>query len=318
MVCIHDQKKRARVMDVKIINAAESIKKSIPAPKGPWTIADISAKSGLSLRDSELGLQFLTSEYRGHLAATSKGELIFEFPTGFNKPWEKIEALERMWSRVKKALLGAAKLIVKSWISVVMIGYVVIFALILLALSASNKDRDRGHGGGGAMLHILFRLVADSLFWTFHPFSPYNVAYAGHRQAAKKKDELPFYEKVNRYFFGPEDPPKDPNATQKKMVELIRAKRGRIGITDVMRVTGLAPHDADPLLARLMLDYDGDVSVSEDGSLIYTFREIRKTVQNTYVSEPAPVWSTRESVKPLTGNSGGINVLITMLNGFNL
>jgi hypothetical protein len=299
-------------MDQKIISVAETIKKAVPKANGPFTIADISARSGLALRDAERGLQYLVSEYRGHLAVTEKGELLFQFPSGFTKPWEKIEGLSRLWMRAKKGLLTVAKFVVRAWISIVIIAYVAIFALILLALMFGRRsdDDDRGHShDGGFAFAMLTRLVLDSLFWTFHPLEPYQP---------KRKSDAPFYERVNRYFFGPEDPPQDPNAMSKKMLALIRAKRGRIGMSDIIKVTGMTPQESDPLLARLMLDYDGEVTVSKSGSLVYTFREIRKTVQNTYVPEPAPFWSVRERVKPLTGNTGGTNFLITALNGFNL
>jgi hypothetical protein len=302
------------------ITVAETIKKALPgATKGPFTIADISTKSGLSLRDSEVGLQYLVAEHRGHLSVTEKGELLFQFPYGFKKPWEKIEGLARAWSRVKSALLVAAKFVVRAWISIVMVGYVAIFAVILIALMFSKKsdDDDRGNNNGGFAFAMLTRLVLDSLFWTFHPLSPYSASYpTGYK--AKRKDEVPFYEKVNRYFFGPEDPPQDPQGTTKKMLALIRAKRGRIGMSDVIKVTGLTGQEADPILAKLMLDYDGEVSVNDNGGIVYTFREIRKTVENTYLPEPAPIWSVRERVKPLTGNTGSINLLISVLNGFNL
>lgn len=299
-------------MDQKVLNIAETIKKALPKARGRFTIADVSAQSGLSLRDSEVGLQYLVSEYRGHLSVTEKGELLFQFPSGFAKPWEKIEGLSRLWGKVKKTMLACAKFVVRAWISIVMIAYVAIFALILIGLMFTRKsdDEDRGHNSnGGFAFAMLTRLVLDSLFWTFHPSEPYR---------AKQKSDTPFYERVNRYFFGPEDPPQDPNAQSKKLLALIRAKRGRIGISDVIKVTGLAPAQADPLLAKLMLDYDGEVSVSENGGIVYTFREIRKTVQNNYIPEPSPIWSTREKLKPLTGNTAGTNLLITALNGFNL
>ena len=44
-----------------------------------------------------------------------------------------------------------------------------------------------------------------------------------------------------------------------------------------MRVTGLPRDKADPLMARLMLDYEGDVGVSEDGGIFYRFAALRKT-----------------------------------------
>ena len=307
-------------MDPKIVQTAETIKTALPKVKGPLTCADVSAKSALSLRDAEVGLQYLVSEYRGHLSVTDKGEIIYLFPTGFSKPWEKIEGLALFWSKAKSMFLAAAKFIVRAWISIVMIAYVAIFALILIGLMFGKKsdDDERSDNGGGFAFAILMRLLADSLFWTFHPLSPYSAGYPTSSYSRSRKNDVPFYEKVNRYFFGPEAPPHDPQAMTKKLLALIRAKRGRIGVSDVIKVTGLSQQQTDPVLSKLMLNYDGEVNVSDSGSIIYTFREIRKTVENTYVPEPAPIWSSREKVKPLTGNTGSINLLITALNGFNL
>lgn len=299
-------------MDQKITGVAQTIKSALSSARGPYTIADVSTKSGLALRDAEVGMHYLVSEYRGHLAVTEKGELLFRFPTGFTKPWEKVEGLQRFWTKVKKGFMTVAKFVVRAWISIVMIAYVAIFALILIGLMFARKsdDDERGHSNdGGFAFAMLMRLVADSLFWTFHPLEPYH---------ARRKSDAPFYERVNRYFFGPEDAVRDPNAATKKMLAMIRAKRGRIGISDIIKVTGLSQPEADPIIAKLLLDYDGEVSVSENGTLVYTFREIRKSVQNAYIPEPAPIWSVREKLKPLTGNTAGTNFLITALNGFNL
>ena len=60
------------------------------------------------------------------------------------------------------------------------------------------------------------------------------------------------------------------------MLAAIRAGKGRIGLADVMRVTGLPREKADPMMARLMLDYEGDVDVSEEGGIVYRFAAIRE------------------------------------------
>ena len=50
---------------------------------------------------------------------------------------------------------------------------------------------------------------------------------------------------------------------EQRLIAAIRAGKGRIGLGDVMRVTGYPREKADPLMAKLMLDYDGDVAVSD-------------------------------------------------------
>ena len=107
------------------------------------------------------------------------------------------------------------------------------------------------------------------------------------------------------------------------MLAVIRAGKGRIGLADVMRATGLPREEADPMMARLMLDYEGDVGVSEDGGIFYSFPAMRKTASEAEAARPSSpppaAWdSLPKPLPPLTGNSAGANVAIVALNGFNL
>ncbi|MEM7589255.1 MAG: hypothetical protein AAF320_03745, partial [Myxococcota bacterium] len=299
--------------------AADVLKKSLQGSLHQLTIADAAAQSGLSLHDAQLGLHHLVGEYRGHLSVTDKGELLFSYPHAFAKPWERMDRLKRWWGKIKRFALGAAQFFVRAWISIVLVGYVVIFAVVLLALSAAGRSSDRQEGpsfGGALLFHTLFRIVLDSLFWTFHPFSPF---YVGHNMRARQaKASTPFYEKVNRFFFGPQPQPEDPRETTRILLAEIRAQAGRIAVYDAMKVTGLSKQELDPILARLMLDYEGDVTVSPEGALIYQFPQLRRSSQVSTALHPPPIWQKREPLLPLTGNTGGSNVLIAGLNGFNL
>jgi hypothetical protein len=195
-----------------------------------------------------------------------------------------------------------------------------------------DNDRRSGEGLGGALGYGFLRIVSDALFWTFHPWSPFSVypgysaggyepyASRGYGQARPRSREpkVPLYERVNRFFFGPQSPPEDPLENERRLVAAIRAGKGRIGLADVMRVTGLEREVADPLMAKLMLDYDGDVAVSEEGGIVYRFPEIRKTASEAEEKEPAPAWTRSKPLEPFTGNSFGTNFAISALNSFNL
>ena len=306
--------------------AGDALERALGADyRGDLTIADAAAKSGLALRDAEAGLFHLVSSYRGHLRATEKGELVYRFPDGFTKPWETKTKLAALGNRVGKGAVGVARFVVRAWISIVLIGYVGLFlAIILGTMFAGGNNRDRRGGMGFSYAPFFFRILFDALFWTFHPFSPFSYAaddWAYRRQfgrAREKEKKEPFYERVNRYFFGPTAPPVDPRATERALVNEIRAQKGRIGLADVLRVTGLSRDEADPLLARLMLDYDGTVDVGDAGGLVYRFEALRLTVQDRDAARPSAVWDKKEVMPPLTGNDGGSNFLISALNAFNI
>ncbi len=277
------------------------------------TIADAATAAGLPLREAEAGLHLLVSKYRGTLSATDKGELLFHFPYGLSLPFTKQPWLQRAVDRVKRTALGVGKFVVRAWISIAMISYALVFLAVAIALATRN-DR------GGAMVGAILRVVFEALWWTFHPFSPFAATnvWDGRSWSQPREKKAPFYERVNRFVFGPEEKKPDAREMEKRILMQMRAQKGRIGIGDVMRVTGLPREEADPLMARLMLDYQGEVKVTDDGAIFYEFPDVRRTASEGHVMAPQPVW--REQLKPqlITGNDGGSNWTISLLNGFNL
>jgi len=301
-------------------------------PAAPLTVADAAARSGLPLRDAESGLKWLSSEYRGQLRVTADGELVHLFPTGFAKPWERVDAVRAAFRALGRGAMATLRFIVRAWVAVVLIGYAAIFVALLIGMTFARQGSDsRGRGGlpGGALAYGLIRVLADALFWTFHPWSPFAMGYAGgggwgqqgwaHTGERRREGpKVPLYERVHRFFFGPHEPPADTLESERLVVAAIRAGKGRVGLADVMRVTGLPRDKADPMMARLMLDYDGDVAVSEDGGIFYRFPALRKTATDAADPEPAPAWTRVRPLPPLTGNGAGANVAIGGINLFNL
>lgn len=302
--------------------AADILRAQLPKETRKLTVADAAAATGLSLADAGSGLHVLVSEYRGHLRVGEEGDLVFLFPTGFHKPWETRDAFTRAWDRTAGFAVGAARFIVRAWVAVVLVGYVAIFVALLIALTLGGNRDSRSSDRGGGLFVGLFRLVAEALFWTLHPFSPFRVGagadWTSRGARRRVENKTPFYERVDRFFFGPKkEPPPNVDAHRRAVLGEIRALKGRIGIGDVMRVTGLSRDEVDPLMSRLLVDYEGEIDVSEEGGIAYRFPDVRKTVQLD-LKRPKPVWSTPAAVRPLTGNSFGEDFAIGALNAFNL
>jgi hypothetical protein len=279
------------------------------------TVADGATRGGLALRDAEAGLRWLTSERGGQLKATESGELLYSFPEGLVQP-KAPTGLSRFLRATGRALAGAGRFIVRAWVSVVMVTYAVAFVAVAIAV-ASSRD---GEGAGDALAGVL-DVIVEALYWTFHPFSPVYWArqprwISGGR---RRKRGLPFYERVNRFVFGPPPVVEDPRERQRRVLEEIRRRDGRVGPGDVMRVTGADRETAERELLRLVVDYEGDIQVSDDGAIVYVFRSLRPTADRpSPVTTPRPAWLERKAVPPLTGNEPGTNVLLVALNALNL
>lgn len=284
--------------------------------KGDLTVADGAARAGLSLRDAEAALRVLASERGGHLAATEKGEVVYSFPRGLVAP-KAPGALARAARAVGRGLASVGRFVVRAWVSVVMVGYVVVFAGVALALAAKSDDNDVGD-----VLAAIFRVVFEAFYWTVHPFSPLNLGrepgWARRRRMGARG--LPFYERVNRFVFGPPPVVEDPRLRERRLLAEVRRLRGRVGPGDVMRVTGLDREAAERELLRLVVDQDGDIQVSDDGAIVYDVKALRVTTAGGEPTSVAatPSWSERVTAPPVTGNGLGTNLLLSVLNGFNL
>jgi hypothetical protein len=271
------------------------------------TIADAATLSGVTLAQAEAALHALTSEYRGHLRVTEE--------------WETKDRLTLAWERIKSTALGALRFIVRAWVAIVLSGYALVFVALFIALAFSRSSDDRDGRSSFSFFGVVFRLLAEALFWTYHPFSPFrsDVEFSQPtRRSFSKSEQSPFYERVDRFFFGPPKAPADPLANQRAVLAEIRAGKGRIGLAEVMRATGLPRNQVDPLMAKLMTDYQGTVEVSEEGGIAYRFADLRKTALNDRSAPKLPVWKRPVAAPHLTGNELSSDLLIGGINAFNL
>jgi len=274
------------------------------------TCADAVIASGLPEPEATRALTLLLKDYRSHLSVTDSGELLYQFDPAFARR----DALS--W-RERGAALGAGlwkgfSFLFKITIVTTLVGYFALFVGMMVAMvfarSNSSDDDDRGFG-------------LDGLLW----FWGWDTAGTmGHPRArlAARGPRTPFYKRVFAFVFGPPKPPPDPLRDEKQLVAFIRGQRGRIAAVDLVRLMGWSFPRAEQETTRLMAHYGGEPEVSDEGVIVYTFKELRKTAQEddegAVPSSPRWAWQRAAKTLPLTGNTPGTNALIGFFNGFNM
>jgi hypothetical protein len=296
------------------------LRKALAGFRGDLTVADAAARSGLSLTDAESALRALLRDVNSHLAATDQGELVYSFPHGLDASrtgslWSKA------WGFVKAGGKAVARVFARTIVGVFLVGYAIVFALLIfvasVALSIAAEDSAPTEAASHLLGGVVYLLI-EALYWSVHPFTPYSAERAF--QGDRKKHTASFYQKVNNFFFGPATAPEkeDPLDVTRRVLAVIRAKQGRIGVLDVMQVARVERAEADALLAKLMLDYEGDVDVSDDGAILYRFEKLRRTVgPDQQAPSPSIYAPPLPEVAPLTGNGAGANAGIIALVLFN-
>ncbi len=269
------------------------------------TIADAAARSGLSLADAERALHRLSRRHGGHLAVTDRGELLFRFPEGFVHDRERRDARRQALARVGRGALTLASWSARLALTVFLVGYSLVFALGILVASvalAFVAEDDAPISGAGLLLWGLLEVVMEGLFWSTHP------ALAGDGQARALRDQHTrshLYERINRVFFGPPQPPQDRLALRRLAAQEIRARAGRVGRSDIERVTALPPAQADALLTELLVDYDGNVEVTPQGAIVHVFPALRPTAATQAEASAPPAWSFVRALPQFVGNPPG-------------
>ncbi len=286
--------------------------------EGVGTVGEISADTGIAYHECERGMRHLLTIYKSHLDVDDDGNLLYQFDTGFIPRGEESG---RFWHSLKKTLWSGFKMFFKVWIMVMLVGYVSVFVLLLIALAvgaigaSANSDSD---GAVGDLISIPFHLLARLLEFMF--WIDFYGKSSGRMRPARKREKIskPFYQKTFDFVFGPEQK-KDPLSVHRTFTQFIRANDGQITAADWVRISGQSLAQAETALTAGVVRYNGDVDFTENGTLVYKFRELLlSSAESKNVSAPSPYWAKQAKVPTLTDNPKSTNRWIVGLNAFIL
>jgi hypothetical protein len=291
---------------------------------GRATMGDVLARTGLVQSEAEASLRRLLEARSGHLEVGEAGTLVYQFD-----PRLVHRDHEPFWSRFKRGAWSAFKTAFKVWTLLMLAVYLVVFvALLIAAVFAGNRDNDGGGWGGGegrgsrghrghghGFGNFMF------WYWLWSPGWGWNRPYYGERweQQAGREAKVPLYKKVFAFVFGPDRPKPTQAQKDRSVIRLIRSRRGVLTAADLVQHLGIRQHEAEAELARLMAAYEGDVRVTDDGTIVYVFPGMMVSAHGRVAdSPPDPAWRRLEPPSPVTGNAKGTDVAIAAVNAFNL
>ncbi|MXW67175.1 MAG: hypothetical protein F4Z72_09285 [Gemmatimonadales bacterium] len=280
--------------------------------QGRATLGDVVSATGLPDHEAEVALRSLLETRRGHLEVSDSGDLLYRFD-----PRLIARDAEPFRARFRRVAWSAFKVGFKIWTAVMLVAYFVVFVLLLIALLTANRD---GRGSGGRRGFSLGDFFI--LHWLLggRGWDRRGLYYGdSHARRLPKDARPPFYKKVFAFIFGPEEPRPTQLQKDRTVIQLIQARKGVLTSSELIEHTGLPIDDAVEEMGRLTGAYGGDPRVSDAGEVVYAFPELMRSAHGKVrAREPKPAWMRLEYPKKLTGNSGGANVGIGAMNGFNL
>lgn len=310
--------KTKKVYDFNMPRVKSQLVRVLKKRKNESTVADLISASGLPKFQVEETIKVVMNEYRGHLKVTESGELLYYFPQGMrNQVKGFMPGFKRFLRGFTKTMARILAFLFKIWIMVMLVGYFILFLVILiaavvatLAISFGGKGRSRGSKGG------LFYLVIK-LFELFARIWFYGQILKG---PGVKKRGRPLHKAVFAFVFGEPDPNKEWETREKKHVlSFIQSHKGVITLEELMTISGKNTEDANQLINRYLLEFEGEPQVTDDGSILYFFPELLRTAQSVtdrrIVSLQNPA---KKELVPFNFNEKKKNGWIGFFNGFNL
>jgi hypothetical protein len=316
-----------KVYDFPLAKVEDQLVSFLKQKRGESTVADMIAGTGLPKYQVEQAARAALDEYAGRLKVTESGELLYYFPNGMRSTVRGAgPSLKRFWKTFRSTAARVLTFLFKIWIVGMLVGYFVGFVAIgVLAIVASiavsvagrgdGRDSGRGRGGGfGGMFIVmqLFDLILRMWFWSSILKDP---------RRKPRKDGRAFYKSVFGFTFGEGDPNQGwEEAERKYIISYICAHKGVITLEELMGLTGRENDEANMLLNRLLLEYEGEPGVTEDGTVVHSFPELMRTsgaAQKGIGQVPVLNPSTK-LVVPFSANKPRTNGWIIFFNAFNL
>ncbi len=284
---------------IKETERIERVRQAVIRRQGNVTVGDIITETGFAPDVAEQSLRSLISTHEGTMRVSDKGEIMYAFtPNCIARDFRS------WWERSKDTIYKGFKSFMKIMIMLIMVVYFIIYVVILLALLFSDRNNNNRSS------HVDFG-------WMIYVFWGRDTGSSRRNFTEKQKKTEPLYTRTYKFIFGPEEKKEDPMQLQKDFAQLVRSKDGVITAEDWMVASGHMLPQCESEIARYTAIYDGEAQICDDGTLVYVFKDIMKSMdKKVRTKAPKPAWERLEEKRPLTGNSS--NVAVILMNVFNL
>ncbi|KAJ0809215.1 hypothetical protein HanPI659440_Chr01g0012251 [Helianthus annuus] len=238
------------------------------------TVGDVASKAGIKLTEAQRALQALAADTDGFL------EMKVMFCMFFRKIIVRQLAAKSLRIKtepyLEKAKSAGEYLIRVSFGTALIASIVIVYTTIIAILSSSSEEDNRGRRRGRSFdSGFSFYLSPSDLFWYWDPY------YYRRRRVRNDNNGMNFIESVFSFVFGDGDPNEGIEEERWKLIGQYIASNG-----GVVTAEELAPYldvesaenmDDDSYILPVLLRFDGQPEVDEEGNILYRFPSLQRT-----------------------------------------
>ncbi|KAL7597675.1 hypothetical protein Lser_V15G26451 [Lactuca serriola] len=241
------------------------------------TVGDVASKAGIKLTEAQRALQALAADTNGFLEVSDEGDVLYVFPKDYRSNLAAKSLRIKFEPLIEKTKSGAEYLIRVTFGTALIASIVIVYTTIIAILTSSSEEDNRGGRRRGRSFDsgFSFYLNPADLFWYWDPY------YYRRRRVRKEDNGMNFIESVFSFVFGDGDPNEGIEEERWKLIGQYIASNG-----GVVTAEELAPYldvenadktDDDSYILPVLLRFDGQPEVDEQGNILYRFPSLQRT-----------------------------------------
>ncbi|KAD3336383.1 hypothetical protein R6Q59_028394 [Mikania micrantha] len=240
------------------------------------TVGDVASKAGIKLTEAQRALQAIAADTNGFLEVSDEGDVLYVFPNDFRSKLGAKSLRIKTEPYLEKAKSGAEYLIRVTFGTALIASIVIVYTTIIAILTSSSEEDNRGRRRGRSFdSGFSFYLSPTDLFWYWDPY------YYRRRRVRSEDNGMNFIESVFSFVFGDGDPNEGIEEERWKLIGQYIASNG-----GVVTAEELAPYldvettettDDDSYVLPVLLRFDGQPEVDEEGNILYRFPSLQRT-----------------------------------------
>ncbi|CAK9179159.1 unnamed protein product [Ilex paraguariensis] len=249
---------------------------AVDACGGRVTIGDVAGKAGLKLNEAQKALQALAADTNGFLEVSDEGDVLYVFPKNYRSNLTAKSFKIKIEPLLEKGKLAAEYVVRVSFGTALIASIVIVYTTIIAILSSRSDEDNRGRRGGRSYdTGFNFYFSPTDLFWYWDPY------YYRRRRVRKDDGGMNFIESVFSFVFGDGDPNQGIEEERWKLIGQYITSNG-----GVVTAEELAPYldvemaekmNDDSFILPVLLRFDGQPEVDEEGNILYRFPSLQRT-----------------------------------------
>lgn len=239
------------------------------------TVGDVASKAGLQLSEVQKALQALATDTNGFLEVSDEGDVLYVFPMDYRSNLMAKSFRMKVEPLLEKAKLAGEYLVRVSFGTTLIASIVIVYTTIIAILSSRSEEDNRGRRGRSYDSGFTFYFSPTDLFWYWDPY------YYRRRQVREESGGMNFIESVFSFVFGDGDPNQEIEEERWKLVgQYISSNGGVVAAEELapfLDVETPNKRDDESYILPVLLRFDGQPEVDEEGNMLYRFPSLQRT-----------------------------------------